>query len=169
MNAAEEASKLESRELEIVGPQLDRVVRDGKEYVLDPVRNTFVRLTPEERVRQIALAYLIQVLHVPPGLIAVEKALTYNRMRRRFDIVAFDRAARPLLIVECKSPSVRIDQAVLDQVGMYNSEVGAPYVLITNGVQHYAYHIDFRGRSYRFLTRLPRFDELQKTHTTTAR
>ncbi|MBT8400344.1 MAG: type I restriction enzyme HsdR N-terminal domain-containing protein [Rhodothermia bacterium] len=136
-------------------------MRDGKEFVRDPVRRTFVRLTPEEWVRQYALAFLIDTVQAPIGLIAVEKGFTYNGMRRRADIVVFDRSANPLIIVECKSPETPITQDVFDQVSRYNTELRAPYVIVTNGSVHYCFRVDFNERSYRFLTDLPKYGQLQ--------
>ncbi len=139
---------------------LARILRDGKEFVRDPVRRTFVRMTPEEWVRQHALAYLIEVVKAPIGLIAVEKSFIYNGMRRRADVVVFDRSANPLVIVECKSPETPITQDVFDQVSRYNSEIRAPYVIVTNGVVHYCFRVDFGEKSYEFLTHLPHFEQL---------
>ena len=139
---------------------LKGVLRDGKEFVLDPVRKSFVRLTPEEWVRQNALVFLIEKVKVPPGLIGVETSFTFNGMKRRADIVVFDRSARPLIVVECKSPDVRIDQSVFDQVGRYNREIRAPYVVVTNGETHFCLAVNFREQSYRFLPELPDYEEL---------
>ncbi len=139
---------------------LTRILRDGKEFVRDPVRRTFVRLTPEEWVRQYTLAYLIDIVRAPVGLIAVEKAFTYNGMRRRADIIVFDRSTNPLIIVECKSPDMPVTQAVFDQVSRYNTAVRAPYVIVTNGSVHYCFRVDFDERSHRFLARLPEYGQL---------
>jgi hypothetical protein len=46
----------------------------GKDQIFDPFRKTWVLLTPEEWVRQNLLQYLVQNLHYPSSLIAVEKA-----------------------------------------------------------------------------------------------
>ena len=139
---------------------VDMVVRDGKKYLRDPVRRQLVRLTPEEWVRQHVLAYLIGVVGVPPGLIAVEKAFEFNGMTRRADVIVHDRSAMPLILVECKAPGIPLDQAVFDQVGRYNVVVGARYVLVSNGERHSCYRRADTSENLTFIPALPRFEEL---------
>ena len=139
---------------------LETIMRDGKPYVLDPVRRRFVRLLPEEKVRQHVLAYLTGTLGVPAGLIAVEKGFEFNDMPRRADILVHDRTGAPLILVECKSPDIALTQAVFDQVGRYNTVVGARYVLVSNGLQHYCFHVADRASEPAFVSELAEFNEL---------
>ncbi len=141
-------------------PPYDFVIRTirGKEMIFDPVREKYVRLTPEEWVRQHFVQYLIQALEVPRGLIAIERGFTYQRMPRRADVVVYDRQGRPLLMVECKAPGVEIGQAAFDQVARYNTAVQARYLVVTNGRVHYCCVRD--GAAYRFLDALPPFSAL---------
>jgi hypothetical protein len=143
-------------------PETELVIdtRGDKEYVLDPVRRSFVRLTPEEWVRQHALRYLIDYFGAPPGLIAVEKAFMFNGMVRRADILVHRSAGDPLLLVECKSPSTVITQSAFDQVSRYNVEIGARYLMVTNGHLHYCFQVDVERRSWSFLRDLPPFTRL---------
>ena len=48
-------------------------IREGREYIFDPVRKKEVRLTPEEWVRQHFIRYLHQELDYPLSLMQVEK------------------------------------------------------------------------------------------------
>ncbi|MDX1740529.1 MAG: type I restriction enzyme HsdR N-terminal domain-containing protein [Rhodothermales bacterium] len=157
-SVSEEADRLES--LDVPEVSLDVVVRDGKRFVRDPVRRKLVRLTPEEWVRQYLLQYLIGILRVPPGLIAVEKAFDFNGMTRRADVVVYDRGARPVVLVECKAPDVAIDQSVFDQVGRYNTAVGALFVIVSNGIAHYCYRMDASAKILTFVSGLPEYEEL---------
>jgi hypothetical protein len=134
--------------------------RDGKTVVYDPVRQKYVRLTPEERVRQTFLAYLTGVLNVPPGLVAVEQAVDVSGQTQRADLVVFDRHGRPLLLVECKAPDVRIRQKTFDQSARYNAALQAPYLVVTNGIDHYACRIDLDAHDYTFLDDLPDYETL---------
>ncbi|HLA63777.1 MAG TPA: type I restriction enzyme HsdR N-terminal domain-containing protein [Rhodothermales bacterium] len=109
-----------------------RTDADGRLVVRDPVRRRWVRLTPEEGVRQRLLLHLLS-LGYPPGLLAVEKAFTYVGRTWRADVVAYDRARRPLLLAECKAPGVPLTQAVLDQLARYNATVRARVLAATNG------------------------------------
>ncbi len=134
--------------------------RDGKRTVYDPVRDRYVRLTPEEWVRQHFVQYLVQALRVPAGLVAVEAAFEFQGQPQRADIIVHDRRGEPLLLVECKAPRVSIGQDAFDQGARYNLVLGAPYLVVTNGQTHYACAIDFENRSYTFLDDLPPYAAL---------
>ena len=134
--------------------------RDGKRTVYDPVRDRYVRLTPEEWVRQHFVQYLVQALHVPAGLVAVEAAFEFQGQPQRADIIVHDRRGEPLLLVECKAPRVSIGQDAFDQGARYNLVLGAPYLVVTNGQTHYACAIDFENQSYTFLDDLPPYAAL---------
>ena len=101
----------------------------GKTYVLDPVRRAWVRLTPEEWVRQHLLRYLAEAGY-PAGLTAVEKGFPYQGRTWRADAVVYDRHRRPLLLAECKAPSVPVTQAAFDLSAYAGStvEVSVSYV-----------------------------------------
>src|SRR5690606_20208859 len=126
--------------------------------VLDPVRRRWVRLTPEERVRQLLLRLLADLGH-PTGLTAVEKGFDYLGAVWRADVVVHDRRGRPLLMAECKAPDVPVTQATFDQLARYNAVVGARALLATNGRVHYCCARDADG-AYRFLDAIPTFDAL---------
>lgn len=134
--------------------------REGKRVVYDPLRQTYVRFTPEEWVRQHFVQYLIQEQGVPAGLVGIEASFQYQGQPRRADIIAHDRQGEPLLLVECKAPRVSIGQDAFDQGAGYNLVLGAPFLIVTNGQTHYACAIDFESESYRFLDVLPPYDAL---------
>ncbi len=154
-------SKADAPGLLLPDLEIETTNREGKTFVLDPVRRKFVRLTPEEGVRQRVLQYLTRIVGAPLGLTAVEKAFEFNGMVRRADVVVHDRVGKPLILAECKAPDVVLDQAVFDQAGRYNIVVGARYVLISNGRQHYCFTGVAAGDGVRFVTELPRFEEMQ--------
>ena len=133
---------------------------DGKEMIFDPVRQKYVRLTPEEWVRQHFVQYLIQEQGVPQALIAIEMGFTYQGMQRRADVVIYDRQGQPLMMVECKAADVTVQQAAFDQVARYNKVVEARYLVVTNGLDHYCCVLDHAQHTYRFLEALPRYEEL---------
>lgn len=138
-----------------------RETEDGKPGIFDIIRKKYVTLTPEEWVRQHFIHFMINSLGFPASLIVVEAALTYNRMRKRFDAVAYGPAGKPLLILECKAPAVTITQAVFDQAAMYNMTLKVNYLLVTNGMTHYACRIDHQAGTFSFLDSMPRFADIQ--------
>lgn len=130
---------------------------DAGERVWDPVRKKWLVLQPEEWVRQHVIAYLVNDLQCPLSLIGVEQGITLNGLSKRADVVVHDRAAKPLLLVECKAPEVKMDQRVLDQAARYNLVFRVPYLLVTNGLVHYCCRIDHAKAAVDFLPELPAY------------
>lgn len=128
--------------------------------ILDPIRKKFVRLTPEEWVRQNFVSYLIHEGKYPPGLIAIEVMSPYNNLRKRVDILVHDRSGKPVMIVECKEPDEKIDDRVFDQIVCYNMGFRVPYIIVTNGLVNYACKIDFEQNKYEFLLVIPLYEDL---------
>jgi hypothetical protein len=101
--------------------------------IFDGIRRQWVALTPEEWVRQHFVQYLLQIKKYPAPLLAIEKEIMLGDLRKRCDIVVFNRQGQPLLLVECKQPSVALDDKVLQQALRYNIVLQVPYIVITNG------------------------------------
>ncbi len=116
-------------------PQHDFKVKhhDGRELVFDTFRKLWVVLTPEEWVRQNFLQWLVQICNYPASLISVEKEIMLGDVRKRFDIVIYNRSGKPWLLVECKAMDIALDEAVLHQVLRYNQALEVSYLVITNG------------------------------------
>jgi len=125
--------------------------------IFDRFRKKWISLTPEEWVRQHLAEYLTGPCRIPPGLVVIEGALSYNNTRRRFDLLAYGRGGKPVLLAECKSFRVKISQQVFDQVSVYNLALGVPYLLVTNGKEMFVCKINFEEKSYSFLSGLPEF------------
>jgi len=134
--------------------------QDGKAVVYDPIRQKYVRRTPEEWVRQHFVQYLIQELGVPSGLVAIEHGFHYEGHPQRADVLVHDRRGDPLVLVECKAPDATIRQSAFDQGARYNAVLGAPFLVVTNGQEHYACAIDFEAHAYAFLDELPGYEAL---------
>ena len=148
-------------------PEFDPRIREGekgKREIFDPVRKKYVRLTPEEWVRQNFLNLMVAHLGLPASRIVVEAELTYNQMKKRFDILAYRSGGTPCMVVECKAPSVEVTQAVFDQAAMYNMTLLVEYVVVTNGLTHYICHIDHPKRTYTFLKEIPTFEALNQVN-----
>lgn len=133
--------------------------RQGRE-IYDDFRKKFVRLTPEEWVRQHFLHYLVSEKHYPASLIGVEKGLMVNGMQKRFDAVVFRNDSKPAVLIEFKAPSVRIHQSVFDQVASYNLLLNANYLMVSNGLTNYCCKMDYQNHQYTFLDNIPDFKKL---------
>lgn len=113
----------------------------GSELIFDPCRKRWFTLTPEEWVRQNFLQYLIQVMHYPASLIAVEKAIKIGDVNKRFDIVV-NKSTRPWMIIECKETGVPLSETTITQILQYNISLQVQYLVVTNGNATFALQLD---------------------------
>lgn len=132
-------------------------VDNDRTQIFDDIRKKYVVITPEEWVRQNFIQYLIQEKNYFKNLIAVEKKVVLNSLNKRFDILIHNKTGNPELIVECKAPKVKITQAVFNQAARYNFILRAKYLVVTNGLQHYACEVDFDKKEVTFLEEVPVF------------
>jgi len=133
---------------------------EGIDQIFDPFRKKFVRLTPEEWVRMNFSMFLSKERGFPSGRLAIEISLSYNRLSKRCDILVYNNFAKPILMVECKAPEIKIKQNVFDQIMIYNLVFRVNYLIITNGLDHYACKVNFENRSVDYLNDIPYYSEL---------
>jgi hypothetical protein len=127
----------------------------GQLTLFDEIRKKNIIITPEEWVRQHFVQYLIHQKKYPKTLIKLEGGHKLHGMPKRSDIVVFNPRGEKILLVECKAPSVPIDQKTFDQVARYNMVHKVNLLAVTNGLQHYYCSIDFERRDYKFIEELP--------------
>lgn len=111
----------------------------GRTVVFDRVRSLYVVLTPEEWVRRHVVEFLVGRCGAPLRSIVEEYAVNVNAAPQRADVVVMDGEARPVALVECKAPDVRITSEVFEQATRYNAVLGARYVILTNGITHFCF------------------------------
>ncbi|MFM7646166.1 MAG: type I restriction enzyme HsdR N-terminal domain-containing protein [Sphingomonadales bacterium] len=138
-------------------PDVTPKTRDGVSHkeVFDPVRKRWVRLSPEEWVRQQFILLLTTTHGYPLSLMAVEQSLLLGDLHQRADLLVYDRSQLPLMMVECKAETVVLSQMVLDQILRYNMSIPVRYLLITNGTQCMGWERD--GLSMQALRKIPDF------------
>lgn len=121
--------------IEIKYPPPDFRIKTEKEveYIFDTIRKKWIVLTPEEWVRQNFIQYLISVKNYPASLIAVEKEIRLGELKKRFDILVYDKQHQPWMMIECKASSVPLGEDVLAQLLRYHIGMAAPFLIITNG------------------------------------
>ena len=143
-------------------PAFDYKIQSSKTgyHIFDVVRKKYVRLTPEEWVRQHFLHYLTDHLAYPQSLVRLERGVRYNRLQHRPDIVVYNRLASPLMIVECKAPHVTLNHDVWGQMARYNAYFSAPILVATNGLQHYCWQLDHAQGNHKLLPDIPHFETL---------
>ncbi len=112
-----------------------------KPHIYDIIRRKYLVITPEEWVRQHVLHWLINHHHYPKSLIRIESGLQYNQLAKRTDILVYDRTGETFLLVECKASHIQLTNSVLEQAIRYNAILQAPYLLISNGLEHFLFEI----------------------------
>ena len=128
--------------------------REGKTEVFDPIRKKWLVMTPEERVRQQLILFLLNVKRIPASHLSVERAITVNGLTKRYDLVVFGQDMKPHMVIECKAPHVVLTQKVIAQAGRYNKTLRAPILGVTNGSAHFFFTIDFDTEEIRPITDL---------------
>ena len=131
--------------------------KENKALIFDEIRKKFIVLKPEEWVRQHCIKFLIEEKKYPKALINVEKSIKINNLIKRYDIVIYNSDGSIYLVVECKSPKIKISQDTFDQIARYNLALNASYLMVTNGLNHYYCNIDFEKESYNFLKEIPSY------------
>ncbi len=125
---------------------------DNKEFIFDDIRKQWIRLTPEEWVRQNFITFLVQVKKYPASLMAVEKEIKLGELRKRCDIIVYNNA-QPWMIVECKEMNVLLSEATVKQILNYNAKLDVDYIVITNGNTTFA----AETKTAKWLEELPNF------------
>ncbi len=133
---------------------------NGQLTLFDVIRKRDIIITPEEWVRQHFVQYLINQKKYPKSLIKLEGGHKLHGMAKRTDIVVYNPAGEKILLVECKAPSVTIDQKTFDQVARYNTVHKVKLLAVTNGLQHYYCVINFEERNYKFIEEMPFYTTL---------
>jgi hypothetical protein len=131
--------------------------QNGQLTLFDEIRKKNIIITPEEWVRQHFVQYLIKQKNYPRALIKLEGGMKLNGLQKRTDIVVFNTEGKRILMVECKAPSVNIDQKTFDQIARYNMAHQVQLLAVSNGLQHYYCHIDLDNRQYQFMAELPAY------------
>ena len=125
-------------------------VQNNKEQIFCEWRRRWVRLTPEEWIRQQLLHRMVSEGGYPASLIAVEVPLeklsivnSQFSINQRCDAVVYANLPSlqggdggrlsPLMLIECKAETVPLTQKTLDQAMTYNRKLNVPYLLLSNG------------------------------------
>jgi len=133
---------------------------ENKTLIFDNLRKKYMVLTPEEWVRQHFVQFLIEEKNYPPSLIAIEKQVLVNNLKKRSDILVFNKEGNPDIIVECKAPKIKITQTTFDQIARYNSTLNANFLVVTNGLNHFYCKMDFENETYVFLKEIPNYKQI---------
>jgi hypothetical protein len=133
--------------------------KENHEHIWDMIRKQWVILTPEEWVRQHFIHLLIEKMNYPRSLFRIESTLTYAQKTKRSDIQVLDRNGHVFLLVECKSPTVKLDKSTIKQVAEYNKTLQSSHIAITNGLKHYVWKFNPKDKHYEVLSEFPSYSK----------
>ena len=133
----------------------------GRRMIFDTLRRKYVALTPEEWVRQHFVHFLMEHKGYPKGLLCNEIELKVGEKKLRCDTLLYDKELQPQMIIEYKAPDIEISQRVFDQITVYNMLLHVPYLIVSNGCQHYCCRMDYEHRRYAFLRDIPEYCNLE--------
>lgn len=130
--------------------------------IYDPIRKKDVPDTPEERVRQATIQFLLNEIKVPEHLITVEFGLCAidPATDDRVDIVVnnFREGApldKPWLLVECKAPGEYTWEALQVQLNRYLKVLTPKYVMLALGDATAYFALDAATRRFTKIANLP--------------
>ena len=132
--------------------------QNGKQYVLCAWRRKYVRLTPEELVRQTTLQLLEDEYGFPHGLVGVEVPIEVAGLKKRCDAIVYNQQMQPLMLLEFKAPTVPLTQEVFDQAAIYNRHLQVPYLMLCNGQNSVVAQV--LESQYQFLPAIPIYSKL---------
>ena len=132
--------------------------QNGKQYVLCAWRRRYVRLTPEELVRQTTLQLLVDEFGYPHNLIAVEVPIEVAGIQKRCDAIIYNQHMQPLMLIEFKAPSIHLTQEVFDQAAIYNRKLQVPLLMLCNGRESIVAQV--LPTQYQFLEQIPAYNTL---------
>ena len=135
--------------------------QNGKVYVFDSLRKQFVRLTPEEYIRQQFVSFLIEHKGYPSGRLANEVGIVVGNVKKRCDTILYDSYLHPLMIIEYKSPTIPISQKTFDQIARYNLALQVPWLIVSNGMQHFCCRLDREKNEYIFVNEIPKYNRVK--------
>ncbi|WP_294267132.1 type I restriction enzyme HsdR N-terminal domain-containing protein [uncultured Chryseobacterium sp.] len=118
-----------------------------KFFIYDPIRKSYLLLTPEEWVRQHWVHYYLTVKSYSVSALVTEKKIVLNGLTKRIDLLVTEKA-QPKILIECKAPQIKLTEKTFEQTARYNSIIGAKEIVLTNGLQHI--HAYFEEGEYVF-------------------
>lgn len=129
-------------------------IEDGEKKLFCEIRRKYLVIQPEEIIRQCWIQFLIRKHQISPKLINVEKQFRVFENNRRFDLLVYSKDHQAITLFEFKGFQVDLNNAVFEQISLYNQALQIPNLVISNGINHYGAKIDFKDRSFQFQSKL---------------
>lgn len=149
---------------------------NGDECYLCIVRKRLIKATPEEKIRQEVLKFLIEEKMVPIEMICVEMRLDKYEIEATNDradiIIEMEEninnsvTLKPIVVIECKSQDTALTYKTVEQVERYANKLGVSIYGMTNGINQDWYIWNEDQQEYLQIKALPTYLEIlaQKGH-----
>ena len=72
--------------------------------------------------------------------------------------MVYNKKGEVQILVECKDPNIKIKQSVFNQISKYNLVLKSKFLMITNGINHYFFIMNFKTQRIEFLKELPCYE-----------
>jgi len=131
---------------------------DNKEYIFDPIRKKYIVNSPEEWVRQNFIEYLHNEKEYPISLMSIENLTIVNTQKKRTDLVCHNSKGKAILLVECKSEKIELNNKTFNQVQNYNYKINADYIIITNGIKTLCFKVE--NQKPLIVRKIPKYNDL---------
>ncbi|GAB4382480.1 MAG: type I restriction enzyme HsdR N-terminal domain-containing protein [Salibacteraceae bacterium] len=147
----------------LIWPPADIKIKAGEQHpeIWDEFRRKYIKLTPEEWVRQHLAHFLVQQRGVPHLNLALEYGLKYGKLSKRADLVVFNKEGKLWLLAECKRASVTIDEATALQSSTYFSVLRPQLSVLTNGLDVIVNALDHNSGKFVRLSDIPFYPNLR--------
>ena len=83
-----------------------------------------------------------------------------DNVKKRCDTVLYDQYLQPVMIIEYKASFLSISQETFDQIARYNIALNVPWLIVSNGLQHFCCRIDRTKNEYVFCKEIPDYEEV---------
>ena len=135
-----------------------KIEGNEKPFIYCPIRRKPIQLKPEELIRQLYAARLLNQYRYPQERVRFEHFVNFGRERKRADIVILDedRPDTPYIIVEVKKPKLQDGK---DQLRSYCNATGASIGVWTNG-QHISHYNRKDPNYFEEITDIPNVDQI---------
>ena len=119
------------------------IIEPDQKWLFNPILKKRYKNLPEERVRLKWVEYLLHEAGWKKSRIAFESPVSIRSesKRGRTDLLLYDDDMNPKILIECKAESVPLNMAVAEQAARYNISIGAPVIILTNGLADYFFEL----------------------------
>jgi len=107
----------------------------GVKWLFNPILKKRFANRPEERVRLEYVEFLLAETTINKTRIGFEAPIKLEEAENtlRADLVLYDKKMEPFVLIECKSPNIRLNHSAAEQIARYNRRLNASYLMATNG------------------------------------